>query len=217
MYGIRCGIVNWESGATLPRIGLRRNYLEFRNFSCRISSKKGGDEPMRNNPAYCSLSAFLSFFLFLCCACKMFGVSPAGPVITVEELVTNHSKYATQFVDVRGEIVWDFHGPTLCDLNGSFGVFVIPPENINPKPDFELARDSMFQKYERLAMEIGSVQRTLGKAKLFGTLRGKYYLVTGSLHGTVDIYQKPDPLTQPQHRFVLQKVLDLQVQNIYTP
>ena len=78
-------------------------------------------------------------------------------------------------------------------------------------------RDAMFHKYEKLAMEIGSVQRTLGKAKLLGTLRGKYYLVTGALQGTVDIYQKPDLITQPQHRFVLQKVLDLQVQNIDTP
>lgn len=73
-------------------------------------------------------------------------------------------------------------------------------------------RDEMFQKYEKLAIEIGSVQKTLGKARLIGTLRGKYYLVTGSLHGIVDIYQKTDPLTQPQHRFVLQRVLDLQVQ-----
>jgi hypothetical protein len=175
------------------------------------------DEAMRNNPAYCLLSSFLFFFLFLCCACKTSGVFPARHVITVEELVTNHSKYATQFVDVRGEIVWDYHGPTLCEPNGSFGIFVIPPESINPKPDFELIRDSLFQQYESLAMEIGSLQRTLGKAKLFGTFRGKYYLVTGSLHGTVDVYQKPDPLTQPQHRFVLHKVLDLQVQKVDTP
>ncbi len=108
----------------------------------------------------------------------------------------------------------DYHGPTLCDETGSSGIFVIPPERITPKPDFELVRDSMYEKYEHLAIEIGSVQRTLGKAKLVGTLRGKYYLVTGSLHGQVTVYQKPDPLIQPQHRFVLQKVLNLQIQKI---
>ena len=73
---------------------------------------------------------------------------------------------------------------------------------------------SMFRKYGDLAVKIGSVQKALGKAKLIGTLRGKYYLVAGSLHGVVDIYQKPDPLTQPQHRFVLQKILDFQVREI---
>jgi hypothetical protein len=139
-------------------------------------------------------------------------VSPDRHVITLEELVTNHSKYATQFVDVRGEIVWDYHGLTLCDEDGKLGVFVIPPERVNPKPDFELIRDSMFYKYEDLAIKIGSVQKTLGKAKLIGILRGKYCFVTGDLHGTVDIYKITDPIAARQHRFVLQKVLDLQVQ-----
>jgi hypothetical protein len=178
------------------------------------NSKKGGDEGMKNNHAHCFLSFLLSFLLFLCYACEFSGVSPTGHIITVEELVTNDSKYATKFVDVRGETVLDYHGPVLQEEDGSLGVFVVSPERVNPKPDFELVRDSMFQKYENLVIEIGSVQKTLGKATLIGTLRGKYYLVTGDLHGIVDVYQKPDPLVQPQHRFVLQKVLNLEVQTI---
>ena len=62
---------------------------------------------MRINPAYCMVSFLISFFFILHCACQISGVSPTRQVITVEELITNHSKYATQFVDVRGEIVWD--------------------------------------------------------------------------------------------------------------
>lgn len=171
------------------------------------------DGAMKINSASCIVSCLISLVLFHC-ACQNSGGSSNHQVITLEELVSNHSKYATQFVDVRGEIVSDYHGPALCSENERLRVFVISPERINPKPDFELMRDDMFQKYEKLAIEIGSIQKALGKEKLIGTLRGKYYLVTGSLHGMVDIYQKPDPFIQPQHRFVLQRILDLQVQTI---
>jgi hypothetical protein len=155
------------------------------------------------------------FVVLLHCGCRSTEVSSDGHVITVGELVSNQQMYASKFVDVRGEIVMDYHGPTLCDESGSPGFFVILPGRVDPAPDFELVEDSMYEKYKDLAIKCW-IEKQEGKSKLIATLRGKYYLVNGSLHGAVTIYQTPDPTMIPplQHRFVLQKVLDLKVQQV---
>jgi hypothetical protein len=159
----------------------------------------------------------LGVFSILHCACHKTEFPLAGHVITVEELVTNHSKYATEFVDVRGELILEFHGNVLQDESECCGFFVIPPEAVTPEPDFKLVRDSMYQRYEKLMIEVGSVQRRLGKAKLIGTLRGKYYLGSSeSTGGALVIPQLPDPLARRpmQHRFVLHRVIKLDVQKL---
>ncbi len=103
----------------------------------------------------------------------------------------------------------DYHGPTLVDLKEKCGFFVFLPENIDPKPDFELVKDKMYEDYERLSLEIGLVQKQLGKAKLVATLRGRYDLLQKRIE---ELAKHPWLASPVRHRFVLQRVLKLEVQ-----
>jgi hypothetical protein len=117
-------------------------------------------------------------------------------------------------VDVRGEVVMDYHGRTLCDQKGTPCFFVVLPEDIAPKPDFKLEKDRQYEEYERLSIEIGSVQRSLGKAKLFATLRGRFDVLDLLSNGSKVIAQHPKKGSLVEVRFVLRKVLKLDIQNL---
>jgi len=132
-------------------------------------------------------------------------------VMTVDHLINNASKYASKIVDVRGEIIMDYHGRTLCDAKGAPCLFVILPEDVVPKPDFELEKDHMYEEYERLSSEIGLVQKKLGKAELFATLRGRFDIFTLLPNGKEVIAQNAKKGSLVRCRFVLQKVLKIDV------
>jgi hypothetical protein len=138
-------------------------------------------------------------------------------VLTVDQLKSSF-KYSSKIVDVSGEIIMDYHGPTLCNQHGTQCFFIVQPTNVDPKPNFELKKDHMYDEYERLAIEVGLVQRKLGKSKLLATLRGRYDDYILLPNGEEVIVQKREKGNQEQVRcrFVLQKVLKLEVQNLGT-
>jgi hypothetical protein len=143
------------------------------------------------------------------CACTGPKPKQSNIVLTVDQLVESVGKYASEIVDVRGEVILDYHGTTLCDLKGTSGFLIFLPEYIEPKPDFELVKDKMYEDFERLSIEIGSVQKQLGKAKLLATLRGRYDIIQDKIEVIV---QNPTFGYSRRHRFVLQRVLNLEVQ-----
>jgi hypothetical protein len=134
-------------------------------------------------------------------------------VITMDDFFDDPSKYAFKIVDVRGEIQMDYHGPVLCDAQGN-GFFIKEPDSISPKPDFGLEKDHLYDEYERLSMEVGSVQGTLGKAKLLVTLRGRFEFFQLLPDGIVVIPPHPENGPLIRKRFVLQRVLRLDVQSL---
>jgi hypothetical protein len=160
------------------------------------------------------LKSLLLLTVLSVCACNGPRSAQDNVVLTVDHLINESSKHASRIVDVRGEIVMDYHGPTLCDENGTPCFFVILPENIVPVPDFELQKDHLYEEYERLSSEIGLVQKKLGKAKLLVTLRGRFdnYVLLPS--GRTVIVQNPKEETPARCRFVLQRVLKIDVRNL---
>jgi hypothetical protein len=160
-------------------------------------------------------NVFLPLMLFFFCPLLVMSCALRETVpISVDELIDNTAKYASKIVDVQGEIIMDYHGPILCDPKEN-GVFVRLPDSIFPTPDFKLEKDHLFDEYERLSIEIGLVQKRLGKAKLFATLRGRYELFESLPNGKEVTIQDPKG-SLVQHRFVLQRILELHVQTIQT-
>lgn len=134
-------------------------------------------------------------------------------VITMDSFFDVPSKYAFKIVDVRGEVMMDYHGRVLCDQRGN-GFFITKPEDVFPKPDFKLEKDHLFDEYERQSIEVGDVQRTLGKAKLLVTLRGRFEFYQLLPDGKVVIPPHPENGPLIRKRFVLQRVLDLHVESM---
>ena len=136
-------------------------------------------------------------------------------MLTVDDLLNHGATYKSKTVDVRGEIIMDYHGPVLCNAKEE-GFFIVLPVAVFPKPVFRLEADYNYGEYRRLCIEIGSVQRTLGKAKLFATLRGRYdlYTVTSQVNGKEVFDYNPPMGTLARHRLVLQRVLNLEVQKL---
>jgi len=147
-------------------------------------------------------------------ACKADKSVETNPVLTVDHLINSSSNYASKIVTVRGEIVMDYHGPTLCDESGSPCFFVVLPERVFPNPEFVLDKDHAYEEYLRLSLEIGSIQRTLGKAQLFATLRGRFDNYDLLPNGKEVIVQNPPKGSLVRRRFVLQKVVKLDVRRL---
>lgn len=156
----------------------------------------------------------LLLILLLTCTCNGTQSVHDNAVQTVDQLVNNPSKYASRIIDVRGEIVMDYHGPTLCDSSGTPCFFITLPKSVLSKPNFELDRDHLYEEYERLSSEIGLVQKKLGKAKLMVTLRGRFDSYVLSPEGREVIVQNPRKGSPTRCRFVLQRVLKLDVQKL---
>jgi hypothetical protein len=135
-------------------------------------------------------------------------------IVTVDYLLDNASKYASKVVDVRGEVVMEYHGPTICDQKGTPCLFIILPTDANGLSEVKLQKNDMFDKYKRLSLEIGLVQKQLGKAKLLATLRGRFDRYVVLPNGDETIIQKSNENDLVRCRFVLQKVLTLDIHNL---
>jgi hypothetical protein len=135
--------------------------------------------------------------------------------ITIDDVFNDPSKYAFKIVDVRGEIQMDYHGPVLCDAQGN-GFFIKNPDEVSPKPGFELKRDYRFDEYERLSIEVGSIQRTLEKARLLATLRGRFEYFQMLSDGKVIMPLHPKYGSLTHKRFVLKRVIELHTESMQT-
>ena len=90
------------------------------------------------------------------------------------------------------------------------------PEYVSPKPSFKLHKDRFYYEFDDLSGKIGLVQRSLGKAKLMATLRGQvYYYIPAENVDEEDLFvEHPPDRSWFQSRFVLQRVLKLDVQEL---
>jgi len=150
------------------------------------------------------------------CSCNFGNTSKNSIVLTVDQLRSNR-EYASQIVDVWGEVIEDYHGTTLCNPKGDSGFFIVLPGS---EEDFKLEEDYLYEKYKNLSIEIGLVQKKLGNARLFATLRGQLEYYTYSDDGEEIIVINPnkspfddidDEDFSPRVRFLLQKVLELDI------
>jgi hypothetical protein len=160
------------------------------------------------------MKSLIPLIVLLICACNGPRSIQNDKVLTVEQLIDERYKYASRILDVRGEIVMDYHGPALCDESGTPCFFVIPSENIVPKPDFELHKDHLYEEYRQLSIKIGLVQKKLGKAKLLVTLRGRFDNYILLPNGEEVVVKNPKKESAVRCRFVLQRVLKLDVQKL---
>ena len=146
--------------------------------------------------------------------CGIHKTPPANNVLSVDQLVRDSTKYVSKIVDVKGEIKMDYHGPVLCDEKGTPCFYVVRPENVASKADFALVQDPMYEEYERLYINIASIQRTLGKAMLLGTFRGRFDNYILMSNGKETIVQNPGDRSSVRCRFVLQRVLELNIRSM---
>ena len=138
------------------------------------------------------------------------------PLITIEQLRNNLSEYESKTVDVYGEIIFHYHGTAICDETEELCLNIL--EDV--VPDYKLHKDQLYDKFTELYIEIGGVQKQLGKARLMAKLRGCVYYYTIS-DGDILMLPHPPPARPPdlpwvRPRFVLQQVLDLDVQTLTT-
>jgi len=139
-----------------------------------------------------------------------------NPVITMDELRSDLSKYESKLVDVTGEVILKNQGTDLCGENEYHCLFICLPEYVNPKPSFKLRKDRLYEEFDDLSGKIGLVQRSLGKAKLMATLRGQvyYYIPAETVEEEDVFFEHPPDRSWIQPRFVLQRVLKLDVQKL---
>ena len=123
----------------------------------------------------------MSAFKFCVCGwallllCAPFGTAQSGdeavPLkVTVCDLYKEPQKYAGKMVEVRATIV-GHREPTLeepaflrqerCSASGYLIIALELPQSVRPKPDFDLERDSSFQKYEEALRKPNRIEATL--------------------------------------------------------
>ena len=148
--------------------------------------------------------------IVLTCFCGCSETKEEIPLITVEQLLYNLSKYETKTVDVYGEIIDGYHGAVICDENeeSCLGILI----NV---PDYKLRKDDLYYEYRELSRYIGGVQKQIGKAKLMATLRGQVYYYTYT-DGGILMLPHPPPAHPPDLpvfliSFALQQVLELDI------
>jgi len=171
------------------------------------------------------LKQLLFLVLIFVSSCNTSKVSQYSTVFSVDQLFEN-SEHVLQIADVRGEIFNEYHGVRLCNPEGSLCIPVASHENVylpddSLKPNFELEEDYLYKMYKDLSIKIGDVQRRLGNARLFATLRGRFERYTYSDDGKevlIDPKMVFDPVEDFEFitrirgiRFVLQKVLELDI------
>jgi hypothetical protein len=131
-------------------------------------------------------------------------------VFSVEGLKKS-DQYCSKIVDVSGIIIKEYHGLRLCDKNETPCIFVWEPE---ADDKLELEKDRMYDEYKRLAVEVGLDPERLRKEKLFVTLRGRYEEFILSPNGDAIILTESKHENDVRCRFILQKVLKLDVRTI---
>jgi hypothetical protein len=90
--------------------------------------------------------------------------------VTMCDLYKNPQKYAGQMIEVRSTIV-GYRDPTLerpafspqepCSASGYMIIALELPQDVKPKPGFDLIRDSSFQKYEEGLQKPMRIEATL--------------------------------------------------------
>ena len=158
------------------------------------------------------LKLFPFLTLFFMYSCNVSNAYQNSLFLTVDQ-VRDNPEYASQIVDMRGEVIVEYHGAMLCGHEGTPCFFVVLPIKGDPEQGFELEEDYLYKKYEDLSIEIGLVQKKLGTAKLFATLKGmpEYYTYSDDEEEVIikDFKEEDDRLIRV--RFVLQKVLELDI------
>jgi hypothetical protein len=160
--------------------------LEAKNLSLK-GLKKDGEE-MRFKLRFC-LSLLILALIPLQQSCQGPKADEPIPLVTVEELATNVSKYGKGFVDAKGEIIADLSA-RICDYSGCIPVVL-------PKQEVDLTKDSKYLEYQRLCLESNSPLK--GFPMLVGTLRGKYKRGSFVLHKVINIEArrlKPPPIPE---------------------
>ena len=59
------------------------------------------------------------------CTCGGWRGGRSDGVLSVDQLLDDASGYSSQTVDIRGEMVREYHGTALCDESGTDGAFYI--------------------------------------------------------------------------------------------
>jgi len=137
------------------------------------------------------------------------GAEPAK--VTVCQLVEKPERFAQKMVSVRGEIVQEHHGLGICSEDCRGCIQIVEPEDVSPKPEFELERDSLYEEFDRLSMDVGLVQRLLGKATLQATLVGRFDSIYEMRNGKRVRVAEGLGRRRVPRRLVLQRVTDLVV------
>ena len=152
----------------------------------------------------------LSFLVLLfMCSCNFSkadssSVNQDSIALPVDQ-VRDNPEYISKILDMRGEIVVEYHGTKLCSPEGTHCFFIDPVS--------ELEKDYLYEIYDKLSGEIGLVQKKLGKAKLFATLRGRpeYYIYSEDGEEEIIKNFEEDDERLIRVRFVLHKVLELDI------
>lgn len=89
--------------------------------------------------------------------------------VTICDLYTDPQKYAGKMIEVRATIGnrdLRIERPTFtpqdsCAASGYMSIGLELPQNVRPKPDFDLIRDESFQKYAEALQKLVRVEATL--------------------------------------------------------
>jgi hypothetical protein len=134
-------------------------------------------------------------------------------IFTVNQLFDNRFQYASMILDVRGELIDDYHGKMLCGENEEHCFLIYPPEAV-PNQEFKTVKDSLYQKFVDLDIPMDRESRKRDEGKIFATLRGRFetYTLTKNWKPIVIRNAKPGDITYC--RFVLKRVLALDIRTI---
>ena len=149
--------------------------------------------------------------LFFMCSCNVStadsGKVNQGSIVLSVDQVRGNPEYISKIVDIRGEVIVEYHGTALCGQEETLCFFIDPVS--------ELEEDYLYEIYDKLAGEIGLVQKKLGKAKLFATLRGRpeYYIYSDDGEEEIIKSFEEDDDRLIRVRFVLHKVLELDIRS----
>jgi hypothetical protein len=136
----------------------------------------------------------------------------AGPspdeVVSVRSLLLHAKKYAGRVLTIRGRVIKEHHGTALCDDQYEKCVQVVLPDEVEPRPEFTLVRDATYERFAKLALEVGLVERSLGRAALEARIFGRF-----DISGPADVERAQKGLPVPT-RFVLARVAQVEVRRL---
>ena len=130
--------------------------------------------------------------------------------MTVDYLLNNRSEYLSKIITVQGSIFNNYHGLFMCDENGEPCIRIFQPEDMSSSPKIDLVHDFMYEEFINLSLGKGSVDRTIGEAKLFATLRGYFNTETYTISGEEINVQNPSDIHVRSY-FVLDKVIKIEI------
>ena len=133
--------------------------------------------------------------------------SAAEPAkVTVCQLVEKPERVAGEMVSARGYILQEYHGTAICSEDCRGCIRIVEPQDVSPKPEFDLERDSAYEEFDRLAIELG-----LFEGALRATLVGRFDSIYEMRNGKRVRVAEGLGLRRVPRRLVLQKVTDVVV------